>query len=57
MGFTAVPSSNVIVMGKACSIHADKKCVQNLYEKLNRRDDLGDPIVDGRTVLKWTFVK
>jgi hypothetical protein len=40
-------------MGKACSTHADEKCVQNLSEKLNGRDNLGDPVVDGRAVLTW----
>jgi hypothetical protein len=46
-------------MGKACNVYREEeRCIQGFgRETSGKRDHLGDPGVDGRTILRWTFRK
>jgi len=45
-------------MGGACSAYGERRGVYRvLVGKLEERDHLGDPGVDGRIILRWIFRK
>jgi len=46
-------------MEAACSTYGvQERCIQRFWcGNLRERDHLGDPGVDGRTILRWTFRK
>jgi hypothetical protein len=45
-------------MCRACSAHGvEERHIQDIGGKLRERDQLGDPGIDGRIILRWIFRK
>jgi hypothetical protein len=45
-------------IGRACSAYGgEERCAQGVVGKLIERDNWGDPDVDERIILRWTFKK
>ena len=45
-------------MGGACSAYGDRRGIYRvLVGNLRERNHLGDPVVDGRIILRWIFRK
>jgi hypothetical protein len=43
--------------GAYSSVGEEREVYRVLVENLRERDHLGDPVVDGRIILRWIFKK
>jgi len=44
-------------MGGACSAYRVEACTGFWWGNLGERDHLGDPVLDGKIILRWIFRK